>query len=157
MTKQETMEHLSNARDAHLKWVSRARLLIDGMPIEKDAIPLEGTECVFGQWFYGPGRVLRTLPSPEVIDRIEDLHLKLHDIYTEIFNIYFSVERKRFFLFSGKRRITQEQTALAKKHFGKLDAISKALLAEVSKLERRLNAMPPEALEEKLRVAAKKW
>jgi hypothetical protein len=44
MNKAETLEHLHNAKKAHVKWVQRAKALIEGLPVEKEAIPVDCTD-----------------------------------------------------------------------------------------------------------------
>lgn len=153
MDKTETLEHLANAKKAHIKWVNRAKSLIEGIPVEKDAIPLDCTECIFGQWFYSEGQKLNALPNMDCLEAIEALHFKLHDMYMQIFKIYFSDMNKSFFskLFGGAKmnKMTDADHDKAVDYFKELQSISKELLNEIGRLERRLHAMPQSALDER--------
>jgi hypothetical protein len=144
MSKEQTILQLRDAKKAHIKWVQRAKALTEGLPIEKDAIPMESTECAFGQWFYGEGQKLGLLPGMECFKEIERQHNALHDIYLKIFKIYFGERHRSFFskLFNIKRTITPAEHDIAVDYFTQLKEVSEVLLGQIEKLERRLNAMP---------------
>ena len=154
MTKEEVVEHLRAAKAAHIKWVQKAKMLINGAEIEESAIPINSTDCKFGKWFYGDGQILNGLSNNplECMQNIETLHFNLHDQYAKIFSIYFSQEKKGGFfakLFGfTKREITQEQSDAARAYYGDMEEISKELLNEISRLERRLIAIPEEKIEQ---------
>ena len=99
MEKEEVLDHLRAAKAAHIKWVQKAKLLINGIDIEEDAIPIDSTECKFGKWFYSDGQILNSLSNNpmECMQSIESLDFALHDKYLQIFNIYFSQEKKQVF------------------------------------------------------------
>jgi len=150
MKKSETVEHLHSAKKAHVKWVQRAKALIEGLPIEKDAIPVDCTECKFGQWFYGDGQNLNAIPGMECLRDIEDLHFKLHDIYMKIFKIYFGEMNRSFFskLFNMKTKVTANDKEVARDYYDQLLETSHQLLSVIDRLERRLHAMTAGAFEE---------
>jgi len=148
MKKEEIIDHLRAAKAAHIKWVQKAKLLINGIDINEDAIPIDSTECKFGKWFYSDGQVLNSLSNNpmECMQSIEGLHFSLHDKYLQIFNIYFSQEKKAGFfakLFGIKRKkeLSQEEIDKSKKYYDEMEAISKDLLEEINRLERRLVAV----------------
>ncbi|MDD5717091.1 MAG: CZB domain-containing protein [Sulfuricurvum sp.] len=144
MDKAITLQLLSDAKNAHIKWVQRAKLLIDGMPIDENAIPVNCTDCSFGQWFYGEGQKLNALGNMSYLTDIEKAHSQLHDEYLQIFKIYFAHEERSFFskIFSSKKKITEQEKERAKEHFLKLQTASEEVLTHIGKLERRLNAIP---------------
>jgi hypothetical protein len=145
MEKNTILEQLRAAKAAHISWVQRAKLLIEGIEIDKNSIPVNSTECKFGQWFYGDAQKLNALRnnSLECMDNIENEHAKLHDIYLKIFKLYYVVETRGFFakLFSNKKKLTNETIELGREYFIQLEQISKTLLLEISKLERRVIAI----------------
>ncbi|WP_304545245.1 CZB domain-containing protein [Sulfurimonas microaerophilic] len=154
MKKEEVLEHLRAAKSAHIKWVQKAKLLINGVDIQESSIPVDSTECNFGQWFYGDGQVLNSLSNNplECMQGIEKLHFELHDQYLKIFNIYFSNEKKTGFfakLFGfTKKNISDAESQLAETYYKELEEISKKLLDEINRLERRLIAIPSEKIEQ---------
>ena len=151
MEKRDVVEHLRAAKAAHIKWVQKAKLLINGLDVEEDNIPVDATECKFGKWFYSEGQILNSLssiPSKE-IDSIEELHSKLHDEYLKIFNIYFNKVKAGLLckIFGLKRRnVTDEEHRLARDFYDSLEIISKDLLKEINILEKKLIAVSEEEI-----------
>jgi|LGOV01.1.fsa_nt_gb mevalonate kinase len=147
MNKAETVEQLHNAKKAHVKWVQRAKALIEGLPIEKEAIPVDCTECKFGQWFYSDGQHLNAIPGMDCLHEIEKLHFNLHDMYMKIFKVYFGDMNRSFFskLFNMKKSISDSDKDIAKDYYDKLLEISHQLLEVIDRLERRLHAMSADA------------
>jgi hypothetical protein len=151
MTKEEVLEHLRKAKVAHTKWVQKAHLLISDIKVEKDAIPVNATDCGFGMWFYSDAQKLNALSNNplECMQSIESLHMKLHNVYLEIYQIYFNKPSKGFFqsLFGLKKeKITPEERAQAHQSYAELEAISMQLIEELNRLERRIIALPDEKI-----------
>ncbi len=148
MEKEIVLKQLRAAKAAHINWVQKAKLLIEGIEIDKSAIPVNSTECKFGEWFYSDAQKLNGLRnnSLDCMENIELYHARLHDSYLKIFKLYYLVENKGFFskLFTGKKKVTQETTQLGREYFEELDYISKDLLAEIARLERRVIAISDE-------------
>jgi len=151
MNKEETLEQLSAAKKAHIKWVNRAKSLVEGIPVEKDAIPVDSTECRFGQWFYGEGQKLNAMSNMDCLGKIESLHFSLHDIYMKIFKLYFGEMDRSFFskLFRTKTKISDRDKEIARDYYVQLEKVSKELLEEIGKLERRLYATAATSFEMK--------
>jgi len=145
MNKEIILEQLRKAKAAHISWVQRAKMLIEGFTINETSIPVNSTECAFGKWFYTDGQRLhdiRTNPI-ESMTEIEELHFKLHDVYMHIFKIYYDTEKKGFFskVFGKKKKVTEADAALARKYFEEMDAISKDLVNALNLMERRINVV----------------
>ncbi len=143
MSKEETLTQLRNAKKAHVKWVQRARALTEGLPVEKEAIPMDSTECAFGQWFYGEGQKIGIMPGMDCFKEIERKHSELHEVYLKIFKIYFGDVNRSFFskLFNLKKKISESEHDIAVEFFAHLKKISEELLGHIEKLERRISAM----------------
>lgn len=143
MKKEETLTHLRNAKKAHISWVHRAHALIEGLPVEKEQVPVSCTDCKFGLWFYGEGQRLNKIPSMDCLKEIEQQHFELHDIYMKIFKIYFSDEDRSFFakFFGTRKKIAPENQEIAKEHYKELKVVSEKLIASIERLERRLLAL----------------
>ncbi|MBV5321082.1 MAG: CZB domain-containing protein [Sulfuricurvum sp.] len=144
MDKTTTLQSLSDAKKAHVKWVQHAKLLIEGLAIDEGAIPLSCTDCRFGEWFYSEGQKLSALGNMSCLDDIEKAHFTLHDEYMHIFKIYFTDTDRSFFskLFNSKKKVTEKEHEKAKEHFIKLQAASEEVLDHIGRLERRLYAIP---------------
>jgi hypothetical protein len=154
MNKEHVLEHLRVAKSAHIKWVQKAKLLINGLDIKEDSIPVDSTECKFGQWFYSEGQILNALSNNpvECMVKIERLHFNLHDVYMNIFNIYFNKPKGGFFskLFGKKNTLEDYEIENAKEYYNNLELVSKELLEEINRLERRLIAVPEERIQQLL-------
>jgi hypothetical protein len=150
MDKVNALEHLRNAKKAHLKWLQRAKALISNIPVEKDAIPMDYTECMFGQWFYSEGQELALMPGMDCIGSIGSKHQELHDEYLKIFKIYFGEANKSFFskLFNLKKKVGETEQEIARQYYENLKLISDDLLKLIERLERRISALPETAFSE---------
>ncbi len=152
MKKTEILEQLRAAKAAHINWVQRAKLLISGFEVKEDAIPVNATECRFGKWFYSDGQVLNTIRNnpPECMRSIEQLHFQLHDIYLNIFKIYYDTDKKGFFskLFGVKKKIQEPEKALAAQFFTQMEDVSKKLVDEINTLEKRISVISDQEIEE---------
>lgn len=153
MKKEEVLGHLRAAKAAHIKWVQKAKLLINGVDIDENAIPVDSTECAFGKWFYGDGQILNALSNNplECMQHIEALHFNLHDIYLKIFSIYFVKDKKAGFfakIFGVKKRgPSEEERDSAQRYYVEMAQVSQELLDEINRLERRLVAVSDEKIE----------
>lgn len=143
MQKDKILNELRAAKIAHLKWVQRARSLISGIPVEKEAIPLDYTDCVFGKWFYNEGQDITLLPGMSVMELIGAKHIELHETYFKIFQIYFGNMNQSFFskLLNLKKKVSHSEQEMAEHYYSDLEATSKELLDYIGRLERRLNAL----------------
>lgn len=93
MNKQHVLEHLRAAKASHVAWVQRAKMVINGVEVDKNSIPVSSTECAFGQWFYIDGQKLNGMSNNpmECMTEIEQLHFQLHDVYLRenfLFHLY---------------------------------------------------------------------
>ncbi|MBN2894302.1 MAG: CZB domain-containing protein [Campylobacterales bacterium] len=149
MKRDETLLHLREAKKAHIKWVHRAKALTEGFPVEKDAIPMDSTDCAFGLWFYGEGQALGMLPNMDCFKEIELKHNALHDTYMKIFKIYFGEFNRSFLskLFNLKKQISAVEQQAAADYFAQLKKISDELLVLIERLERRVGAISESELE----------
>ncbi len=151
MEKSTILEQLRAAKAAHINWVQRAKMLISGFKMEEDAIPVNSTQCQFGKWFYSDAQKLNGLRNNpiECLNKIETLHFDLHDIYLNIYKIYYDMEPQGFFskLFGKKKKITADSVKLAKEYFNSMEEVSKLLVKEINLMERRIVALPEQDLE----------
>ena len=150
LNKQEVLEHLRNAKKAHLKWVQRAEALIEGQPVQKEQLPVDCHECAFGEWFYSEGQRLDIIPNMGCLKEIELLHEDLHAAYMKIFEIYFAETPTSFFakLLGKKKKISEQDLVIAKHYYAQLKEISEKLIKEIERLDRRLSALQSDVFAE---------
>ena len=145
MNKNETLEYLRNAKASHVAWVQKAKMLISGFSVVEDAIPVNSTECAFGKWFYCEGQKLNSISNNpmECMDEVDRLHMRLHDIYLNIYKIYYDLGEQSFLsrIMGKKKKITPEAKKLAKTYFEQIEEVSNKLLQELNRLERRIHAI----------------
>jgi len=145
MDKLDILHRLRAAKAAHISWVQRAKLLIEGFTINEAATPINSKECEFGKWFYSDGQRLNEIRNNpiESMQEIERIHFKLHDMYLNIYDIYHDEEEKGFFakIFHKKKQVSEEDKNLAMKYYEEMDVISQALVKALNLMERRLNVV----------------
>ena len=150
MNKEEILSQLRVAKAAHVSWVQRAKLLIEGFTINEASIPVNSTECAFGQWFYSDGQRLNDIRNNpiESMQEIESLHFKLHDVYLNIYKIYYDLEKKSFFskVFGKKKKVSEKDKVRAKEYYREMDAISQELVKALNLMERRINVVNEEEI-----------
>ena len=152
MKKNDILDQLRAAKAAHVSWVQRAKMLISGFKIGEDSIPVNSTECKFGKWFYSDAQKLNAMKTNpmECMNTIEQLHFQLHDIYMDIYKIYYDTKPSGFFskLFGRKKKITEDSKKLAAEYFLSMQEVSNKLVEEINRMERRIVAIPDTEFED---------
>lgn len=146
MDKTEVIMLLRQAKSGHKKWVENAISLIEGLPLDKNQVPVNGTECMFGQWYYGEGQGLKSLKA---FKEIEQYHDGLHRIYREIFVLLFEEESKPSLLtrlFGISRKVSEEKKLAAHEKLQALKLQSRSIMKKVDELEEAILEMSPEQL-----------
>jgi hypothetical protein len=142
MDKIEVMTTLKLAAVSHRAWLSNAQALIDGIPLDKDKVPVSATECEFGKWYYGDGQRLKSIPG---FKEIEKPHDNLHQTYAEIFTLLYGEESKKSSFFS--KLIGRAQKAAAEKQeAAKVKSLvlkdrSTEVVDRLEQLEKMINAL----------------
>jgi hypothetical protein len=146
MEKIEVLQSIRAARRAHTQWVDKAKSLVNGLPVKKEQIPLEVTECSFGKWFYCDGQILLSFFTEEAIEKLDSKHKELHDTYMKIFKIYFPEEKGSFFsnLFKNKLEISAQDENSALAYLRNLEEVSRELISYLNTIEKKLNNVPEE-------------
>ena len=131
--KKEIIGKLRDAKKAHRRWVSNAQILMQGVPVKNDQLPLNETECGFGAWYYGEGQALK---SHGVFKAIEAPHTALHTTYLQIFNLLFRERKVSLFgrLLGKKAEPSQAELDEARKLFSVLNAESMKIMDLLDKL-----------------------
>lgn len=141
MDKNQIIATLKDAARSHKKWVANALALIEGVPLEKDKVPVNPTECEFGNWYYSVGQNLNDIPG---FKEIEESHNKLHRTYMEIFSILFGDNEPSFFskLFGrSRKKVAEEQRELAMNKYYILEEQSKTIINQLIQVEKVITAI----------------
>jgi len=141
MKKSDIVEKIRLARLAHVKWVQRAKSLVNGIPIKEEDIPLTSDSCEFGKWFYSDGQVLLAIFNEKSVKEIEDFHNKLHAEYMNIFKIYFDMSNVGFFskLLGRGKRVSAKEHKQAKFYLSSLEHASGKLMKRLNIMETKIN------------------
>jgi hypothetical protein len=141
MDKHELIEMLRNAMRSHKQWVGNALALIEGIPLEKEKVPVNATECAFGKWYYGEGQKLKKING---VKEIESSHDDLHKTYMEIFAILFGEANEPSFfskLFGLSQKIAAEKREAAMEKYHVLKAQSEIIIKQLEHLEKMITVM----------------
>jgi len=143
LEKSDVLRSIRSARRAHIIWVDRAKALVNGLPIRKEQIPLEITECDFGKWFYCDGQILLSLFTERAVKKLENKHKELHDIYMKIFKIYFPVTKRSLLakLLKRKKKITPNEEYNALVYLRNLEEVSEDLVSYLNIIEKKMNRL----------------
>lgn len=134
MNKQDIINELNNAKNAHVLWFANAMALSVGTDPGNSSVPKKHTECTFGKWYYGVGQENNKINAYNAIDNV---HKKLHDKYNEIFNEFEKLNSEGFFE-DIKLRKSPEQKKF-NESINELKNISKELLVILSQVETEVN------------------
>ena len=143
----EIIHKLRKAKMAHKRWVGHASAMIEGIPVEKDQVPINYTDCVFGTWYYDEGQNLSSLDE---FKEIEQPHTDLHVIYMEIFKILFGQKKRSIFakMLGKSAKLSEQDRQLARAKFRTLEEVSKHIVEKLDALEKRLKTMGEEKVAE---------
>lgn len=134
---QETIQRLRAAKRAHLAWVGRAGLLVQGIAVSREEIPVLHTDCPFGRWYHGDGQALAPLPAFRAINAP---HQALHEAYAAIFKLLFQEQNVSLFqrLLGKPRRAQAEAQAGVDAQMRRLEAASREVVSLLELLEQAL-------------------
>jgi hypothetical protein len=121
MSKHLILEEIEKLKEAHLKWVEKAREIVESGSIKNVSAPVSDTECAFGKLIHSG---LLDNIDEDIKYEIETAHFLVHDTYHNIFN-----------LFDGKEVLSEDEKNQAQAIFEILDEVSKELMGSVDHLK----------------------
>jgi len=144
MNRHEALTEIRKAKAAHIRWRSYAQALVSGVAVSDEKIPVEHTDCAFGQWYHGPGK--NALGEFVSYEGIHTPHEMLHAIYKRIFDTLKSEDTNRGLkkLFSTKQGQELKRLELARAYMGELIGVSETLLEALEMLEDEVREILPE-------------
>ena len=143
MNQGSLLQHVFDAKKAHLRWVKRARHLVEGLPVDKEFVPLKPTDCHFGTWLYSEGAILNQISSTsKLMQQIELIHNEVHDTYKNIYEIFFIIPNEKsllykIFTFNSYKISTTEQEK-AKIYLKYLQRASQELIILLTELGKEI-------------------
>lgn len=137
--KQQILKEIRDARIAHEKWVRRAKHLVENLPVDEKMIPLDSTECHFGQWIYNHGMRYKSIPALNVIiHKIEKEHRDLHDIYLRIYKIYFLETQRSWaisLIISSRKEVSTRKQEEGLYYYKMIEKTSASLIQALEEFE----------------------
>ncbi len=147
MEKRRVLEQLNKAKGAHVHWLTSVEALVDGAAIDRREIPLHDTECEFGRWYHGTGRLLAGF---EPYQAIAEPHKQLHHLYQELFQVLFEEERNLL------KRIFRTRSQICESHKEEIEGLmirltsaSARMLLAISDLEAEVRSLTDQELRSK--------
>lgn len=134
---QDAVQRLRAAKRAHLAWVGRAGLLVQGIAVAQEQIPVRHTDCPFGLWYHQDGQELAPLPAFRAIDKP---HRSLHEAYATIFSLLFQEQKAPLFdrLLGKTRRAQAEVQEKVAAQMRRLEEASREVVMLLDLLEQAL-------------------
>ncbi|WP_456382057.1 hypothetical protein [Hydrogenimonas sp.] len=88
MKKEEVIQEIKRAIEAHDAQLKTSRLIAYGMQVKEEEAALYERRCAFGTWLYGNMKWLKQFFGPSMIEDIEKLHSRWHNENRKIYEIY---------------------------------------------------------------------
>ena len=141
MTKEQTLESVKKAREAHLLQMDKIEAIIEGEKVENPTA-VSKKECDFGRWIYDDTNHLKELIGRQFYEKLDAKHEQWHMEYTRIYNIFFKENKKGLFskLF-GNSNVDSLELDKAKLYYSELKTTTQELLKVLASVERRLEAL----------------
>lgn len=136
------IQDIRTARMQQLKWTNQIKLMVSGVLSQKDALPLNQSDCPFGKWLYEKAMIFTTVGSREIVDEMITLHTQCYDIYLDIHNILFTAEKGGFIGIFGSKKPSANAVKLAQNEYEKLVAVSDKLIDRIRVFESQMLATP---------------
>lgn len=143
MNKEETLDAIGRAREAHLEQMDKIESLIEGENVD-NLTPVSKTKCQFGQWLYGDKDKIKSILGVQFYENLDTVHEAWHIQYAKIHAIF--VNGKREGLFSkifATHKIDALDLEKAKVYYKDLEHTTKDLLRLLDASQRRVQALPP--------------
>ena len=144
----DTIKQLRAARASHKAWLVRAEALVNGLPVNKEQVPVVATECEFGKWLYGAGSRLQEF---SVFAQMEASHSALHRVYGEIFELLFEEPKGMGKLFGQSKKVTKKKHLEAEMLLPRLQSYYDEIIELLNTLEKdylALKAQPKPPMED---------
>jgi len=140
-SKENFIDQLHSASYEHKKWLNKIKVLVSGINVDKESIPLNETDTPFGKWLYRDAMVFSTQNSKSVLEDITGLYSQCYETYLKIYGLMFMGKEGGFLqgLFSNKKA-SHSEILLAQKYYEELVVISDALIKRMRTFESQMYA-----------------
>jgi hypothetical protein len=144
-SKENFISKLHKAGYEHKKWLNSIKVLVSGMSVDKESIPLNEMDTPFGHWLYSDAMVFSTQSSKSVLEDISKLYTECYESYLKIYGVMFAGKNNGFLsgLFSNNKASSSE-LLLAQKYYEELVVISDNLIKRMRTFENQMYATSSE-------------
>jgi len=147
-SKDKYIHAIRTARTHQVKWANQIKLIVSGVNLEKDAIPVDQTDSEFSKWLYSEAMIFSTSNAKNVIDEMIDLHSRCYDIYLKIYATLFSGQKSGIIGIFGSKKASLNDLKLAQNYYEDLLKTSDQLLGRLRSFESVMLAMPETKFDE---------
>ncbi len=141
MNKQETINAIEHAREAHIKQMAKVESLIEGKHVD-NLTSVSKMKCEFGQWLYGDKERVKNILGVQFYENLDMIHEAWHIQYAKIHAIFMHEKDEGFFSkFFGIHKINDLELERSKVYYKELEHITKDLLRVLDASQRRVQAL----------------
>ena len=142
MKKKDAIDQLRKAKLGHKKWISYAKAIHMGIPLDSESVPVIETECDFGKWYYRDGQIFSNIES---FKSIEEPHGILHNTYMKLYKTMNEPVETGFF--TSKSKAEKKKAEKLDELMDKLLQISDILINNINSFEAEIKEMSDEEFE----------
>ena len=143
MNKEETLNAIEHAREAHMEQMDKIKFLIEGKDVD-NLTPISKVKCQFGQWLYSDTEKMKRILGVQFYENLDTIHEAWHTQYAKIHAIFVSEEGKGFFSkIFGTHKVNALEQEKAKVYYKDLEQATKNLLRALDASQRRVQALSP--------------
>jgi hypothetical protein len=147
-SKENYIQGIRTARTQQLKWLNQIKLMVSGVSMEKDAIPVNQTDSAFSQWLYNDAMVFSTSNAKTIIDEMGDLHTRCYDIYLRIYGTLFGAQKGGLMGMFTHKKAGASDLMLAQNYYAELVTASDQLVNRLRAFESLMLATPESKFDE---------
>ena len=147
-SKEKYIHSIRTARTYQVKWANQIKLMVSGVTVEKDTIPIDQTDSEFSKWLYDEAMIFSTSNAKNVIDEMIDLHGRCYDIYLKIYGTLFSGQKNGIMAMFGSKKASPNDLKLAQNYYEDLMKTSDQLLGRLRSFESIMLSLPETKFDE---------
>jgi len=134
-SKEKYIQHIRTARTDQHKWINQIKLMVSGVTLDKDAVPVNQSDSDFSRWLFKEAMIFSTSNAKNIIDEMIELHTKCYDIYLKIYGTLFAGKTGGFMSVFGAKKASASDLKLAQNYYEELLPASDQLLSKLRSFE----------------------
>ncbi|MEJ2501497.1 MAG: hypothetical protein P8Y65_10355, partial [Campylobacterales bacterium] len=134
-SKEKYIQHIRGARTHQHKWINQIKLMVSGVTLDKEAVPVNQSDSDFSRWLYSDAMAFSTSNAKNIIDEMIELHTKCYDIYLKIYGTLFAGKTGGIMAVFGPKKASASELKLAQNYYEELLPASDRLLSKLRTFE----------------------